>query len=268
MPSFDEIGFLSDELTQWETAAHEAYAGPFQFADRANRMGMKMRKSLPLNDLPEERQWAVAGFVRSLGSFQGCIAMAQRGSLPEARALARLCTESVIVTAGLLRVEGTFGRLQEDFAAHELGVCNRMIELNDDRVDDERLKIFQRRKAEIQEQYGRPRSLRLAPLAEDAGLTLLYELSYRFTSGSGAHATLGAFAHHMRSGIDGEPDVYFFGPDASSMASTLLCANAAIIHLMEIGVENMGLGEYEAERRDLTLHWQLIRRDLEAASVT
>ncbi len=39
-------------------------------------------------------------------------------------------------------------------------------------------------------------------------------------------------------------DVYFFGPDISDMASTLLCANAAAIHLITLAVENMGLVEF------------------------
>ncbi|MGF6241851.1 MULTISPECIES: DUF5677 domain-containing protein [Paraburkholderia] len=266
MASFDEVGFLSDDLEGWQTAARELFAGPFEFAGRANEMGMRMRKAFDLNELREEVKWAIAGFVRALGAFQGGILMASRGALPEARALARLCTESVIVTAGLAKVEGTLERLREDDAAHDLGVCNRVLELNGNDAGDERLEIFRRRKAEIEAQYDRPRSLKLATLAHESDLTLLYELSYRFTSGNGAHATLGAFVRHMREGIDGEPDAYFFGPDTSDMASTLLCANAAAIHLINLAVDSMGLGEFNAERGDLTLHWNILRPDLEAAS--
>ncbi|BCQ26819.1 hypothetical protein NK8_50030 [Caballeronia sp. NK8] len=266
MASFDEVGFLSGDLTCWQTAARELYAGPFEFAERANEMGMRMRKAFALDGLTEEAKWAIAGFVRALGAFQGCILMAERGALPEARALARLCTESVIVTAGLVKVAGTLERLREDDAAHDLGVCNRVLELNGNDANDERLEDFRRRKAEIEARYERPRSLKLATLAHASDLTLLYELSYRFTSGNGAHATLGAFVRHMREGIDGEPDVYFFGPDTSDMASTLLCANAAAIHLIILAVENMGLVEFHAERLDLALHWNILRPDLEAAS--
>ncbi len=77
---------------------------------------------------------------------------------------------------------GTLDRPREDDAAHDLGVCNRALKHNGNDVNDERLEIFRRREAEIEAQYGRPRSLRIAKLAHPADLTLLCEPSYRYIS--------------------------------------------------------------------------------------
>jgi hypothetical protein len=129
---------------------------------------------------------------------------------------------ALIVTAGLMKVAGTLERLREDDAAHDLGVCNRVLELNGNDANDGRL---ERR------------------IREAGCIRSPHERGYRL----GARRLL-LRAGHVRHGV------------------TLLCANTAAIHLITLAVENMGLGEFNAERLDLTLHWNMLRPDLEAAS--
>ncbi|MCY0852559.1 hypothetical protein [Cupriavidus sp. D39] len=45
----------------------------------------------------------------------------------------------------------------------------------------------------------------------------------------------------------------------------LLSANAAMIHLIGLAVDFMGLKGYEAESRELLLHWTVVKHELEAA---
>lgn len=54
MASFEEVGFLSDDFTGWQTAARELYAGPSSSRERANKMGMRMRKAFALDEITEE----------------------------------------------------------------------------------------------------------------------------------------------------------------------------------------------------------------------
>ncbi|MEM5367917.1 DUF5677 domain-containing protein [Paraburkholderia azotifigens] len=225
-------------------------------------------KAIPLEDLRESMVWAIAGFARALGAFQGCILMAERGALAEARSLARLCAEAVIVTKGLVMLDDTLDLLSEDDANHDLRVIDRLLEINQGNADadGEQLARFAARKAELEARFPRRRSLNYRTLALNTGLELFYELAYRYTSGNGAHATLGAFVRHMREGIDGEPDGYFFGPDVTDMASTLLCANVAVTELLAIAIDHLGCEADAAELTDLRLHWQMIRGDLEAAA--
>lgn len=264
MTDFKTIGFMSGELTQWAEAARNVFHGAFSIADRMNNMGMRMLWDLPTENLAESQVWAVAGYARSIESFQTCILLAERGALAEARTLARLCAEAVIVTAGLLKVEGTLEKMYEDHAKHRLGICNRMLEMNAGSKDKQMLATFQHEKTEIEARFGKPNSLKIGALAEQSGAQLLYELSYRLPSGDGAHATLGSFQRHMRTNKDGHLNQFFFSPDASDMRATLLCANAAMIHLIGYAVDLMGLKSYEAESRDLILHWQVIKDELAA----
>jgi hypothetical protein len=90
MASFEEVGFLSDELDQWKHAAHEAYVDAFGYAYRANGMALRVMKAIPMKDLSEEMKWAIAAFARALGAFQCSVLMIERGAMAEACALARL----------------------------------------------------------------------------------------------------------------------------------------------------------------------------------
>lgn len=266
MANFTEVGFLSDELAQWTKNAHEVFSEAFAIAYRMNNMGMRILWELPAQNLTEIQAWSIAGYARGIESFQTCVLLAERGALAEARSLARLCAEAVIVTAGLLKVEGTLDRLRADGAKHRLSLCNRMLEINAQNGDEKVLARFEEEKAKIVAEFGDdPKPLKLAPLAHDVGFELLYELSYRLTSGNGAHATIGAFERHMCADENGYLDRYVFAPDASDMRSTLLAANAAMIHLIGLAVEFLGMNSYDAESRDLVLHWKVIKEALEAA---
>jgi hypothetical protein len=265
MADFNEVGFLSDELTQWTKNAHDVFADAFGIAHRMNRMGMRMLWELPTENLTEPKVWAVAGYARSLEAFQSCLLLAERGALAEARALARLCAESVIVTAGLLKVEGTLEKLKEDGAKHRLALCNRLLEINAKSGDEKALARFEAEKAKVVAEFGKePKDLKLSPLANKVGLELLYEISFRLTSGNAAHATIGAFERHMRADEHGYFNEFVFAPDASDMRATLLAANAAMVNLIGLAVDCLGMNSFAAETVDLVLHWKVIKEVLEA----
>jgi hypothetical protein len=81
MATFEEVGFLSDELDQWKHAAHEAYADAFGYAHRANSMALRVMKAIPMNDISEEMKWAIAAFARATGAFQCAVVMIERGAM-------------------------------------------------------------------------------------------------------------------------------------------------------------------------------------------
>lgn len=263
MATFNEVGFLSGELAEWTKNAHGAFSEAFTIAHRMNQMGMRMLWDLPTEEMTEVQVWAVAGYGRAIESFQTCVLLAERGALAEARALARLCTEAVILTAALLNVDGTLAAMHADGAKHKLKLCNRLLELNSRIGDEKALARFEAEKAKVIAEFGsNPTSLNYDSLARQAGLELLYELSYRQTSGNGAHATVAALERNMCADENGYFDGYRFGPDYSDMRSTLHAVNAAMIHLIGIAVDHLGLKGYDAETRDLVLHWKVIEEAL------
>jgi len=266
MPSgFNDVGFLGDDLDGWRDTVRAEFPESFAIADRMNRMGMRMIQEFPEGKFPEARVLAVAGFYRALQSFQSAILISERGALAEARALSRLCCEAVIVTGGLLKVEGTVTKLHEDHAKHRLSLANSMIEMNRAARNGRDLTQFEQEVARVKTEYPQekgPQSIKWASLAAQAGLNKLYELSYRFPSGDGAHVTLGALHRHLNKDEEEKLVGMIFHPDKSDLRDTLLAANAALIHLLGLAQEFMGLNHYEAEIRDLLLQWAVSRDEL------
>jgi hypothetical protein len=260
---FNDIGFLGDDLNSWRDRVRAELPVSFAIADRMNRMGMRMIHEFPEGEFPEYRVLAIAGFYRALQSFQSVILLAERGAMAEARSMARLCCEAVVVTGGLLRVDGTVEKLYEDHAKHCLSLANSMIEMNQAANTGADLTPFTQEVTRVMAEYpGKPNSLKLGSLSAQAGLGKLYELSYRLPSGDGAHITLGALHRHFDKNEREEVVGMIFHPDKSDLRATLLAADAALIHLLGLAQEFMGLDEYEAEMRDLLQQWEVSRNEL------
>lgn len=262
---FNDVGFLGDDLDSWRDSVRAEFPASFAIADRMNRIGMRMIHEFPDGELPEHMVLAIAAFYRALQSFQSAILLSERGALAEARALARLCCEAVIVTGGLLKVEGTLEKLHEDHAKHRLSLANSIIVMNQAAKTGRDLTQFDQEVARVKAEYpqeGRPKWIKWATLAVQSGLSNLYELSYRFPSGDGAHVTLGALHRHFDKDERENLIGMIFHPDKSDLRDTLLAANAALIHLLSLAQEFMGLKHYEAEMRDLLLQWTVSREEL------
>ncbi len=162
---------------------------------------------------------------------------------------------------GLLKVEGTVGKLHEDHAKHCLSMANSMIQMNRDGNTGVDLALFEQEVAKVLAEYpNRPHSIVWSSLAVQGGLTKLFELAYRFPSGDGAHMTLAALHRHYKE-ENGVTQTIFY-PDRSDLRSTLLAANASLVHLLGLAHEFMGMDEYEAEMRDLLLQWAVSRNEL------
>lgn len=260
---FNDVGFLGDDLDSWRDSVHAEFPASFAIADRMNRMGMRMIHEFPEGDFPEARVLAIAGFYRALQSFQSVVLLTERGAMAEARAMARLCCEAVIVTGGLLKVDGTVEKLHEDHAKHCLSLANSMIEMNQAANTGADLTQFTQEVTRVMAEYpDKPKPLKLGSLSAQAGLGRLYELSYRLPSGDGAHITLGALHRHFNKNEQDELVGMIFHPDKSDLRATLLAANAALVHLLGLAQEFMGLNHYEAEVRDLLLQWAVSRNEL------
>jgi Family of unknown function (DUF5677) len=259
--SFNDVGFLGDDLDGWRDSVHAEFPESFAIADRMNRIGMRMMREFHFDDPTEAQLLAVAAFFRSLQSFQSTILLAERGALPEARSLARLCCEAVILMGGLLKVEGTVEKLHEDHAKHCMSLANSMVHMNRDGNTGVDLTPFEQEVAKVMVEYpNKPHSIVWSSLAVQAGLAKLFELAYRFPSGDGAHMTLAALHRHYKE-ADGVTQTIFH-PDRSDLRSTLLAANASLVHLLGLAHEFMGMVEYEAEMRDLLLQWTVSRNEL------
>jgi hypothetical protein len=159
---------------------------------------------------------------------------------------------------------GTFEILRESDAEHSIRAITNIIGLNAANVqpDEELLERTRGTIAEPKLAFPKRRSLNYRTLALDTGLDLFYEIACRYTSGDGAHATLGALVRHIKVGEGNHRCV--FGPAISGLVSTLLTVSVAVTELIDLAVSGMERGECASELRDLKLQWFTIRANLEA----
>src|SRR5713226_5904120 len=104
MHKFNEIGFLSPELSSWSKQVRTEFTERFHLAEHINRLGMKMLFDLPAENMSDAHVVANLCFGRALQSFQCAILLAERGALADARALVRSCTE-VVIALSVLKVD-------------------------------------------------------------------------------------------------------------------------------------------------------------------
>ena len=246
---FNKLGFLGNDLANWRNSVHSEFPKSFAIAYRMSSIGMEMINNFQDGEIQVSKILAIASFYRSLQSFQSAVLLAERGALAEARSLTRLCCEAVIVTAGLLKVEGTLEKLWGGNHKHRLSMSNKTIDLykhTEKKTLEKELEEFKQISTTIKAQYSeKPEGIKYTSLAVQVNLEELYEISYRNMSGNGAHVTLGALIRHISK--DEAEDFYqmIFHPDKSDLCSTLFAANRSLFSLLKLAQESMGLIEYK-----------------------
>ncbi|KJV24825.1 hypothetical protein VI06_20940 [Aquitalea magnusonii] len=258
MPTFQEVGFLSDELSQFKENVRGAYPAPFHIADLANNIAMRMLWEMPQVQLDEAKAYFVAAFARALQSFQALILMAERGAEAETRTLLRSLAETVFLAAGMIKVPNMVARFEEDNARHRKAVANRMIELNRAKNPEADVRRFEQELAAISAEFPHgPRGISWSSLAAEVGLVPLYESAYRFTSGDAAHATLLALNRHMAGDEQGDLHQFVFEPSAANLSKTFLSAVIGMVSIMGISAESMGQQDFNLEVSNLLLEIRL-----------
>lgn len=259
MPSFQEVGFLSEELEQFRENVRAAHQPAFRIADRVNRIAMRMLWELPLSGLSAESAYFVAAFARAVQGFQCVLILTERGAEAEARTLLRSLAETVFLAVGMFKVPDMVDRLHEDNARHRRALANRMIQLNRGKEPPVDVSRFEQELVGIAAEYpNEPRGINWSWLSGEVGLVLLYEAAYRFTSGDAAHATLESLNRHMEA-RDGELHQFVFNPSADDIRRTFRPAVAGMFKMMEVAAADMGLGQYTPELREIGLEAQVYR---------
>ena len=257
--TFNDIGFLAQDLVGWTKMVRAEFSEQFELADDMNRLAMRVMFAIPVEEIDDSRAFAAATFGRAVQSFQTTILLAERGALAEARALVRLCCEGVIAVAGLLTVPGTCDKFREDNARHQRAVANSMLQAPGDySLTTGQVERMQEVVAAVDAEYPNgTTSIKWEPLAKASDTHSLYQIAYRLTSGDGAHVTVGSMSRNVIDGDDGTLG-FRFHPDKSDLAETLFTATASLIQLLGFAVERMGVVSFREEVEAMSKRWQSI----------
>lgn len=261
--TFHDVGFLAtSDLEGWRKQVREEFGAAFAIADRTNHMAMRMLWDMPTEKLSEDHVFAVMSFARAVQSFQGAILMAERGAIPEARALTRLCAEAVLMVAGLCKLEGIPDLLRADNAKHRKVVSNSILEANHG-APAEALKRYRDEIQDVKDEFGdKPKSIDWSDIARRTGLANLYTLAYRYPSGDGAHITMQSLSRHATQDADGFLTGFVYHPSKTDLLQTLTAANTAMVAVITLARNYMRLDSYGGELMDLLMQWEISKHEL------
>ena len=260
MQKFNEVGFLSSELTGWTVQVRTEFKREFDAAERINRLAMRMLFDLPAEDMTDAHMLTNLCFGRALQSFQGMILLAERGALGDARALLRSCTESVIAISALKADPSTAEQMHEDDDRHRLKLANALLNADDaaETLGEGAANELRRTIAEIKSKYGgkEPRKINWEAKAKCGGTAKLYTMAYRLASGDGVHSTLLSIGRYLSDCPgDGRP-AFKFHPHKSDLDATLFPACSAMLHALASVTDWFGLPEHHEELKACVEDWK------------
>lgn len=265
MKKFTEVGFLSNELSEWIAQTRMEFKTEFDAADRINRLAMRILFDLPAEDMTDAHMLTNLCFGRALQSFQGVILLAERGALVDARALLRSCTESVIAISALKADPTMPEQMCEEHDLHRQKLANALLNTGDatEILSKDAANELRRTIAEIKSKYGDrgPRGINWEAKAKSGGTVNLYTMAYRLASGDGVHSTLLSLGRYLSEGIGNVQPTFRFHPDKSDLDSTLFEACSAMLHALGLVTDWFGLPEHHDELKACIEGWKQMRAE-------
>lgn len=198
--SFEQGGYLSDQVSAIVKNTRGDNPEWFQLAYELNSVIMSIARHA--TDTVKTNNWAPEAvatriLLRSCGTFQGAIVMAERGMTAEARILARSLMEDAFCMAGLVSKPDEFLAMLKEDSEGSRRLQGKFIEAAGLVAKGEtRDKLL----AAI-DNLGKPDTMNIKKLAGMGALTKQY-LYYQRLSDDSAHTSARALEHHVQRSDD------------------------------------------------------------------
>jgi hypothetical protein len=261
---FNDVGFLSPDLSVWAEEVRNEFNSSFELAERINRLGMQLLFEIPTENINDQQALATASYGRAIQLFQVALLLAERGALAEARAIVRLSAEAVIAVGALKTDPLMPDQFREDYDHHRRTLVNALLEgVEGEKADSAKETRLRAVLAEVDRSYGqrKPRPINWDRSARRAGLKGLYDMVYRLASGNAAHVNLGSLNRHIIPDSNYQLAGFKFHPDKTDLRSTLFAANASMLHLLGLMVDWFPLARFQDELRACIDRWKEIEPD-------
>jgi hypothetical protein len=98
--------------------------------------------------------------------------------------------------------------------------------------------------------------INVASLADQAGLTSIYNAVFRAASTDAAHTSITALERHVRTDASGNICSMVVGPEVGDLPDTIAAAMTVLSLAIEASTELFAVREFRDELRDLTARWQ------------
>lgn len=260
-----EEGFLAVSATNAIARIRKDYARWFEAAAAFNRLGMQVLPELRAGTDNAQQLFAATLFGRALTSFQSIVILAERGLMADARTVARAATETALVLAALARNASVLDimELRHYYFRRKLHSVWLHDRASRDTMNAEQIAALENDIATIDRDYPTVKDLRndplnIASLADQTGLTSIYNAVYRVTSTDAAHTSISALERHVRTDASGQIHSLTVGPEVGDLPDTISVAITMLSLGIEAATELFGITHFADEFRNCNARWQAL----------
>jgi hypothetical protein len=231
---------------------NQALQKELELAGSFNRLAMQVLvRATPGSEPTQDNNQALIAatlFARALTSFQSALVLIGRGSVADARTIARSMAETAIVLNALVLDRGVCDALMVRHDVNKRKLVNAW--MSDPQASalmtDEHREKFESVLRELSGVATRD-PVNIAALADRAGLTWLYNTVYRTSSSDAAHTTLDALTVHVRADATGDILGLSFGPRIENLGDTLVDAMNCLLLSMHAVSTLFTMSELQSE---------------------
>ena len=213
MTTFSTDGFLSDEVSAWESDFEKQYPSKLELSTAVNRLAHKIVFTLDIGS-EELRDLLLSTLLaRQLSTFQGFVLLSRKGMIFQAEMLVRALAESMFLVGAICK--------KPDFAKQwilgdEVSRKKGLVRLNEDRrrrgesPDETAVALIAELEKRIRDEgITKPSTEQIAKLA---GLESYYDTLYGFFS-MAVHSSSRSLDKALQKGHDGKLTHVEYGPE-------------------------------------------------------
>lgn len=260
---FKTEGFLAPSLASSIANIKRDFAPWFGAAEAFVSLGMQVLPAVKADQTSYQQLVAAALYGRALTSFQAAYVLTERGMLADARTVVRAAAETAIILSAVVKDATVCDLLIDRHFWHHRTLRNAW--LNDPQavaamtpteVDAVKAAITEAEESHPKAKQSRGDPVTIAALAKRAGVTALYNVVYRSTSGDAAHTSLDALNRHIQADGDGDITGLKFGPDTSDLPATLSDGISVMGHALNAVLELFPLQQFSPELASCVASWK------------
>lgn len=213
MTTFSTDGFLSDEISVWESDFENQYSSKLELSSAVNRLAHKIVFTLDIGSAELRDLLLSTLLARQLSTFQGFVLVSRKGMIFQAEMLVRALAESMFLVGAICK--------KPDFAKQwilgdEVSRKKALVRLNEDRrrrgesLDETAVALIAELEKRIRDEgITKPSTEQIAKLAE---LESYYDTLYGFFS-MAVHSSSRSLDKALQKDHDGKLTHVVYGPE-------------------------------------------------------
>ena len=258
-------GFLSPDLATSIANIRRDFSPWFGVAESFVKLGMRVLPEVKAGQTNNQQLIAAALYGRALTSFQAAYVLTERGLLADARTVVRAAAETTIVLSAVVKDAKVCDLLVDRHFWHHRKLRNAWLndpqavaEMTPEQIDAVKATLAEADASHPAAKQLKADPIEIATLAQQSGVTALYNAVYRTTSGDAAHTSIDALDRHINADEDGNIQGLKFGPDVRDLPATLSDGISVIGHAIHAVLDLFQLEQFNDDLSRCTASWKAL----------